>query len=167
MHKVQNIDGIAIIGMAGRFPGAKNLDEFWQNLRDGVDSITYFTDQELEDQGVDPELIHDPCFVKAASNLDGIELFDAAFFNINPKEAAIIDPQHRLFLECAWEALEDAGYDPYRYKGLIGIYGGATLNTYLLFNLASNPQIINSLDQLQINIGNAGDFLTTRVSYKL
>lgn len=93
---------IAIIGMAGRFPGAKNIEEFWQNLRNGVESITTFTNEELLAGGIDPDLLNDPNYVKAGAVLEDIELFDAEFFGFNPREAEIIDPQHRLFLECAW-----------------------------------------------------------------
>ena len=102
--------GIAIIGMAGRFPGANNIDEFWGNLRDGVESVSLFTDQELREAGVAAATLRDPRYVKAAPVLDGVDLFDASFFNCSPREARITDPQHRLFLECAWQALENAGY---------------------------------------------------------
>src|SRR5215204_4391699 len=103
-------DGIAIIGMAGRFPGAKDLDEFWHNLRAGVESITFLSDEQLRASGVSPAMLRNPCYVKAAALLDDIELFDAPFFNFTPREAEVTDPQQRLFLECAWEALESAGY---------------------------------------------------------
>src|ERR1044071_3411453 len=113
---------IAIIGMAGRFPGARNVEEFWQNLRDGVESVTFFTDEELLSSGVDPGLLLNPNYVKASPVLEGADLFDAEFFGYSPREAEMIDPQHRVFLECAWEALENAGYNPEAYKGLIGVY---------------------------------------------
>jgi acyl transferase domain-containing protein/acyl carrier protein len=158
---------IAIIGLAGRFPGARNVDQFWRNLRDGVESITFFTDQELESMGVDRAVLRDPHYVKAASIIDEVEMFDAAFFGYTPREAEIMDPQHRVLLECAWEAVENAGYDSDAYNGSIGVFAGATINTYLLENLASNPDLINSLDLVQINVANGGDFLTTRISYKL
>jgi acyl transferase domain-containing protein len=158
---------IAIIGMAGRFPGAENIDRFWQNLRDGVESIRFLSDQELSAQGVDSATLHDPQFVKAVATFDDIELFDAAFFGFNPREAEITDPQHRILLECAWEALEHAGYDPGAFDGEIGVYAGAAVNTYLLFNISANPKVMNLVDQTRLNIGNAGDFLATRISYKL
>src|SRR4051812_49564796 len=107
-----NTPEIAIIGMAGRFPGARNVDEFWANLRNGRESITSFSDEELTALGVSRQLIDDPQYVKAGSLLDGIELFDASFFGYTPREAELMDPQQRLFLECAWEALENAGLDP-------------------------------------------------------
>src|SRR6185436_965418 len=105
---------IAIVGMAGRFPGARNVEEFWQNLRAGVESLTPFSDDELRAAGVDPRMIADPAYVKAGTVLERADEFDAAFFGFNPREAALMDPQHRIFLECAWEALEDAGYDTER-----------------------------------------------------
>src|SRR5262245_57146588 len=113
---------IAIIGMAGRFPGAPNLDAFWRNLRDGVESIAFLTSEELELSGVDPAPVSDPQYVKAASVLDDVELFDASFFGYTPREAEIMDPQQRVFLECSWEALERAGYDPETYTGAIGLF---------------------------------------------
>ncbi|MHC5857704.1 type I polyketide synthase [Nostoc sp.] len=157
---------VAIIGMAGRFPGARNLDEFWQNLQNGVESIASFTDEELISSGIDSATLNHPQYVKSKAILEDVELFDASFFGFNPREAEIIDPQQRLFLECAWEALESAGYDSQKYKGLIGIYGGTSINSYLI-NLYSNQNLINSLDNQQLVFGNDKDFLTTRVSYKL
>lgn len=161
------INEIAIIGMAGRFPGAANVDTFWSNLCAGVESISVFTDEELEAAGVSPALLCDPTFVKAGAVLDGVEEFDAAFFGLMPREAEITDPQHRLFLESAWEALENAGYDPEAYPGSIGIYAGAGMNTYLLNNLLTNRSMAESVGLEQVIIANDKDFLTTRVSYKL
>ncbi|MDF5717238.1 MAG: SDR family NAD(P)-dependent oxidoreductase [Rhizonema sp. NSF051] len=157
---------IAVIGMAGRFPGAKNIDIFWQNLQKGVETISFFTDEELIASGVDPIVLNDPRYVKAGGVLEDIELFDASFFGFNSQEAEITDPQQRFFLECAWEALENAGYDSQSYKGLIGVYAGSSLSPYLL-NLYSKQKLISSSDDLQLTIGNDKDFLTTRVSYKL
>src|SRR5918993_4747726 len=99
-------EDIAVVGMSGRFPGAKNVAEFWRNLRDGVESISFFTDEELRAAGLDEATLGDPNYVRAAGALEGIELFAAPFFGVNPREAEVLDPQHRLFLECAWEALE-------------------------------------------------------------
>jgi len=140
---------IAIVGMVCRFPGAKNVGEFWQNLRDGVESITFLKDEQLERSGVDPALQTNPHYVKAASMLEDVELFDAAFFGLTPREAEIMDPQQRLFLECAWEALEQAGYDSETYPGAIGLFAGARTNTYL-FNIYSHPEIVGSLGAFQI-----------------
>ncbi|MGV2831538.1 beta-ketoacyl synthase N-terminal-like domain-containing protein [Myxosarcina sp. GI1(2024)] len=157
---------IAIIGMVGRFPGAKNIEEFWRNLQDGVESITSFTDEELKSSGIDIDTLNNPNYVKAGAILENVELFDASFFGFNPREAETLDPQQRLFLECAWSALENSGYDPEQYKGLIGVYAGAGMNSYM-YNLYSNRGIRNSVDDYQLFIASDKDFLTTRVSYKL
>ncbi len=159
-------DAIAIIGMAGRFPGARNLDEFWKNLKAGVESISFFSDDEVESTGLDTNLLKDPRLVKAAGVLEDVDLFDAPFFGFSPREAEITDPQQRLFLECAWEALENAGYDPERFHGLIGVYAGTSMNTYLM-NLFSNAELVNAIGPLQLGMANDKDFLSTRVSYKL
>ncbi len=160
-------DEIAIIGITGRFPGAKNVDEFWEKLRDGVELISHFTDEELLAAGVDPTLLNDPNYVKAGSILEGIDLFDAAFFGFTPREAEITDPQHRLFLESAWEALENAGYNSESYNGKIGLYAGVTTSNYFFTNLYSNQDLIQSVGPLNISIGNEKDNLTTQTSYKL
>jgi acyl transferase domain-containing protein len=158
---------IAIIGMASRFPGAQTIEQFWQNLRDGVESITRFSDAELTAAGVAPAVLSDPNYVKAWSVLADAEWFDAAFFGVSPREAEIMDPQRRLFLECAWEALEDAGYEAEKYHGAIGVFGGASMNTYLLHNLQAHCDLLRSEAGLQMIIGNDKDYLTTQVSYKL
>jgi acyl transferase domain-containing protein len=157
---------IAIIGMTGRFPGATSVEQFWQNLCAGTESITFFSDEELLAAGVDPQLLHEPNYVKARPVLDDIEHFDAAFFGYSPREAEVMDPQHRLFMECAWEALELAGYDVQRYKGLIGVFGGANLSTYLL-SFIGDPQVMRVINDYQMVIGTDKDSLTTAVSYKL
>lgn len=157
---------IAIIGMTGRFPGATNLEEFWRNLRDGVESISFFTDEELRAEGVDPAILSNPNYVKAKGLLKDAESFDAAFFGFNPREAQVTDPQHRLFLECAWEVLESAGYVSRNYEGRIGVYAGVGMNTYL-FNLFTNRAAVGAVSGFQVMIGNDKDYLTTRVSYKL
>jgi acyl transferase domain-containing protein/acyl carrier protein len=166
LHPSNSIE-IAIIGMAGRFPGAKNVDQFWQNLRNGAESIRFFSDNELISSGVDPDIVRDPNYVMARAVLADVELFDAGFFGFAPREAEIMDPQHRLFLECSWEALENAGYDADQYGGSIGVYAGAGMNTYLSNNLYANPDGRKALLVLDGKIGNDKDFLTTRVSYKL
>ncbi|MGI2902872.1 aminotransferase class III-fold pyridoxal phosphate-dependent enzyme [Tolypothrix sp. VBCCA 56010] len=160
-------DEIAIVGMTGRFPGAKNIEQFWQNLRDGVESISFFSDQELLSSGIDPARLSQPQYVKAGAVLEDIELFDASFFDFSPKEAQITDPQHRLFLECAWEALEGAGYDSQTYAGRIGVYAGVSLNTYFLSKIYTAPELIESVGSYRTSIGNSQDFLPTYVSYKL
>jgi acyl transferase domain-containing protein/acyl carrier protein len=158
---------IAIVGMAGHFPGARHLDDFWKNLRDGVETISSFTDQDLEQLGVDPIAIKAPNYVKSAPILENIDCFDASFFGFTPREAEIMDPQHRVFLECAWEALEHAGYDSAIYPGLIGVYASASLSTYLLFNLLNSPRFKEAEDEFELMIGNDKDFLSTLISYKL
>jgi acyl transferase domain-containing protein/acyl carrier protein len=157
---------IAIIGLSGRFPEARDVAQFWRNLRDGVEAITRFSDEELITAGVDPALLRAPNYVKAGGIIEGIELFDAAFFGFNPREAEIMDPQHRIFLECAWHALEHAGYDAETYAGRIGVFAGASMNSYLA-NLYSHPDLAATVGGIQIVIGNDKDHLPTRVSYKL
>lgn len=158
---------IAIIGMAGRFPGASNVDEFWQNLRAGIESISVFSQEELIAAGGDRDAIAHPAYVRARPVLksEEVECFDAAFFGYSPHEAALTDPQHRVFLECSWEALERAGYDPTTYDGLIGVYAGCNLSTYLL--ALATTEHIRGLDDYQIVIGHDKDSLTSTVSYKL
>ncbi len=163
----KSIEGIAIIGIAGRFPQAKNLDEFWQNLREGVESISVLSETQLLSSGIDPTMFHSANHVKAGAILEDMDLFDASFFGFNPREAAITDPQQRLFLEEAWSALENAGYDSERYRGQIGVYAGVGWNSYLLFNLASNRGFLGTVIDYQTLIGNDKDHLAPRTSYKL
>ncbi len=158
-------DAVAVIGMAGRFPGARNVDEFWSKLRGGVETIRFFSDDELLAAGVNPSVLNDPGYVKAKGSIDDAELFDAHFFGFTPREAEITDPQQRLFMECAWEALEVAGYDSEKYEGAIGVFGGVSMNTYVL-NLFSNRNVIKSIGIFQTSVANDKDHLTTRVSYK-
>ncbi|MDZ8084255.1 MAG: SDR family oxidoreductase [Nostoc sp. DedQUE12b] len=159
------MEGVAIIGMAGRFPGAISIESFWQNLQDGVESLSLFTDEELIAAGVPSALISNSNYVKLGGILENIDLFDTAFFDLNPKEAEVTDPQHRLFLECAWSALENAGYDSTKCESRIGVYAGASLNNYFYFDL--NNDQIGSAQLYQKMIGNDKGFLSTRVSYKL
>ncbi|MDX1935261.1 MAG: amino acid adenylation domain-containing protein [Capsulimonadales bacterium] len=168
-----SLDGIAIIGMAGRFPGAPDIETFRHNLREGIHSLTTFTVDELRAAGIHIDLIENPDYVRARPILDNADLFDAAFFGYAPREAEQMDPQHRVFLECAWEALEHAGYAPERIAGQVGVYAGLSLNTYLLSNLCANRKIIEELTQsYQVGsfhtlLGNDKDFLPSRVAYKL
>jgi acyl transferase domain-containing protein len=165
-------NAVAVIGLAGRFPGANDVAQFWRNIRAGVTSITRFSDAELEDSfGAD--IRHNPNFVRARPILKDVDKFDAEFFGMLPREAALTDPQHRLMLECAWTALEDAGYDPATYPGSIGVFAGSSMNTYLLTNVlaerlnaddfASDYQV-GSYDAL---LGALSDTLATRIAYKL
>ena len=165
-------NAIAVIGLAGRFPGARDVGQFWRNIRAGVSSIRRFSEAELED-AFSAEVRRDPGFVRARPILDDVDQFDAAFFGMLPREAALTDPQHRLMLECAWVALEDAGYEPALYPGAIGVFAGCSLNTYLLSNVlaerldpdrfASDYQV-GSYDAL---LGALSDTLATRIAYKL
>ncbi|MFN6562985.1 MAG: SDR family oxidoreductase [Nostoc sp. ChiSLP01] len=157
---------IAIIGMTGCFPEAQNIEQFWQNLRDGVESIHRFTDQELKDLGVDTDLLNDPNYVKAEGRVEGIDLFDAAFFDFSPREAEVMEPSLRFFLEYSWKALEDAGYSSQIYKKPIGVYAGTSFGSYLL-NIYSNYDLIASVGDKQIEKGTSPDYVTTLVSYKL
>ncbi|HVR99816.1 MAG TPA: condensation domain-containing protein [Thermoanaerobaculia bacterium] len=164
--EAQGLEGIAIVGMAGRFPRAADLEQFWRNLATGLDCVSYFQDDELEPPAP-PEALRDPNFVKARGVLDEPELFDARFFDISPRQAELMDPQNRLFLECSHQALEDAGIDPERYPGAIGVFGGVTMSSYFLFNLYTNPELVSSAGGYQIALGTDRDYLTTFVSYKL
>jgi acyl transferase domain-containing protein len=161
-----NLD-IALVGMAGRFPGANNVEEFWNNLVEGVESISWCSEQEIIASGFHPDIARDPDFVAAAGKLEGEHLFDAEFFGFAPREAQLLDPQQRLLLECAWEALESAGYNPETYSGRIGVFAGASTNTYFPFHIASNPQLLSSVGILQAITANDKDFLASRVAYKL
>lgn len=160
-----NADSIAIIGMAGRFPGASNVDTFWKNIKAGLETISFFSDAELLAAGLDPKVLENPRYVKAKGILQDCECFDADFFGFPAREAEIMDPQHRLFLECAWEALEHAGYNHEIYSGLIGIYGGCGPNTYFLNNLL-NSKIRDQLGDYQLMLNSNNDFLISRVSYE-
>ena len=163
---------IAIIGMAARFPGASDLDTFWDNLCRGVESITRFQPNELQHPS-SPETRGDLAFVAARPIVDDIDQFDAAFFAMTKREAELTDPQHRVFLEIAWEALETAGHDPAVYPGRIGVFAGSSPNSYLLRNvLADRSAVLRYTSDYQTGsyptlLGAGSDFLATRVAYKL
>jgi acyl transferase domain-containing protein len=165
MSGTDELAGIAIIGMSCRFPGSSDPAAFWRNLRDGIESISFFTPEELAANGVPPELAANPDYVPARGILDDAEGFDAPFFGLSPREAERMDPQQRVFLECAWEALEHAGYDPGRFLGPIGIFAGASLNAYALAQLAAaaGPEG----DWLGTATVNERDFLPARVAHRL
>jgi amino acid adenylation domain-containing protein len=158
---------IAIIGMAGRFPGARSPRELWELLREGREGLSRFTRDSLQASGVPPELLRDPSFVPALGMIEDAARFDAAFFGYSPQEAQLTDPQQRLFLESCWEALEDSGYDPRRYPGGIGVFGGAGAPRYWLQRVASLGAPWGSSGFYQAIVGNGSDFLATRVAYKL
>lgn len=159
-------ESVAIIGMKGRFPGADSIEKLWQNLQDGVESIITFSESELQAAGVDPSYINVAGYINRGSVLDSIDQFDAAFFGYSARDAETIDPQQRIFLECAWECLEDAGYDPETYPGMIGVFAGSDQSSYLY-------QIYSSVDLSaygyggMMAIGNEKDYLATQLSYKL
>ena len=158
-------NSIAIIGMSGSFPGAANIDEFWKNLENGVESIKFFSDAELKNQ-IPNSLLQRKDYVKAWGVLEDIDKFDADFFGFNPRDSELMDPQHRLFLETSYAALEYAGYDPERYEGLIGVFAGCDANTY--FDAVSAKSNLSREEEgVRLLIGNEKDFLATRVSYKL
>ncbi|MGH2509220.1 MAG: beta-ketoacyl synthase N-terminal-like domain-containing protein, partial [Ktedonobacteraceae bacterium] len=150
---------LAIVGMAGRFPGAQNVQTFWRNIAKGVVSIRPFSDDELLAAGVAPTLLTDPNYVKAGATLEGLDQFDASFFGYTPREAETMDPQHRLFLECSWQALEQAGYDPALYRGLIGVFAGSAFSSYFLKHLHPDRALIELLGQIQVDAGNDRDSL--------
>lgn len=161
-----NGNEIAIIGMSGRFPGASDLAAFWQNLCHGKESITHFDDATLRANGVTEKQLADRDYVRSGFCLPDISQFDAGFFQLTPREAQILDPQQRLFLECCWHALEHAGHVPERYDGRIGVYAGVFSSSYLL-NIYSQPDLVASLGEMAVRHGNEKDYLTTRLSYKL
>jgi polyketide synthase PksN len=158
---------VAVVGMAGRFPGAPGLDAFWRNLLAGGDTISRFSREEMDRAGVPAELLDHPAYVAAGGEFPGPDLFDAALFGYTEREAEITDPQHRILLECCWEALEDAGYDPFRYPGQVGVFAGSGSAHYLHRNLAGNPELLALAGGMEVTLANEFDFLTTRVSYTL
>lgn len=168
MNQEELFEKVAVVGMACRFPGANSPDEFWQNILQGKESITYYTKDELIEANIDSQLLDNANYILARGDIEEIDKFDASFFNYSPKEAALMDPQHRILLECAWHALEDAGYDAARYDGRIGVFAGESMNTYLLLNLMPLlKQKIASASTLQAAIGNDKDSLTTTISYAM
>jgi acyl transferase domain-containing protein/thioesterase domain-containing protein len=159
---------IAVIGMGGRFPGAPDLQTFWHNVSMGVDSVRDLTDEELRAAGVPEEAIADPTYVKATPYLEGIDMFDAGFFGMSARDAAIFDPQHRLILECAWEAFEHGGYLGEAAQGPVGVFVGCGMNEYLTKNVMANPEIMATVGEWLVrHTGNDSNFLATRISYEL
>lgn len=158
---------IAIVGMAGRFPGASDIDSLWSGLREGRELITQFDREELLGAGEPAATVDRPDYVGARGLLADADLFDAAFFGFSPREAEVMDPQHRLFLECAWQSLEDAGCDPARHDGPVGVFAGVGMNTYLLRNVLKDEGLVASMGDFQIMALNDKDTLPSRVSYKL
>jgi phthiocerol/phenolphthiocerol synthesis type-I polyketide synthase E len=159
-------DDVAIIGMAGRFPGAKSVRDYWDNLCAGRESLTTFSAEEMRAVGVRPSQIANPDYVPVRGAMRGIDLFDAEFFGFTPREAELTDPQQRLFMEQTWDALETAGYNPDTYGEPIGLFAGSSLSNYF-FMMNAVPAIVESAGAFQLEIGNDKDFLCTRTSYKL
>ena len=158
---------IAIVGMSGRFPGADDVDAFWRNLREGRESIARLDDAVLEAAGVRRSLLENPHFVKAEAVLDRMEYFDAGFFGMSPKDAAIMDPQVRHILECAWHALEHAGHVPERFGGSVGVFAGCGVSSYFWQNVLANDELRDSVGFFLLrHTGNDKDFLSTRISYE-
>ena len=159
-------DDIAIVGLAAHVPGADSAAAFWTNLRDGVESITVFDEAQLIAAGERPDTIARRNYVPAGAPMQGFDLFDADFFGFSPKEAAILDPQHRKFLEVAWTAMEDAGHLPEDVAGKIGVYAGCGMGSYFYFNICSNPDLVRDVGMFLLrHTGNDKDFLCTRVSH--
>jgi len=161
-------NAIAIVGMSCRFAGARGLDAYWETLKDGIEGIERFSEDDLLAAGVDPRTLARPNYIRAGAPLADMECFDAALFGLSPRDAAIMDPQHRHFLECAWEAMEDAGHVADRVPGSIGVFGGTGHNAYLFSNLLTNPRLLRDVGPFLLrHTGNDKDFLSTRVSYLL
>lgn len=158
---------VAVVGMACRFPQAPDAGAFFRNIRTGRECLSFFSEDEVRAAGVGPELLARPDYVRAGAVLDGIDLFDAGFFEISPRQAELTDPQQRLFLECAWEALESAGCDPGAYRGSIGVYAGCLLSNYLFTNVYPALGYAGTIGNLQTLIGNDKDYLASHVSYRL
>jgi len=165
---VSEPSGVAIVGLACRFPGAEDADAFWRNLTAGVESVRFFEDQELLAAGVSPADVADPDYVKASPVLEHAEAFDAAFFGYSPREARLMDPQQRIFLEVAWAALEDAGLAPDAHEGVTGCFAGTggVVTSWLVAHQESHPELVGATGSLA-HLGNDKDFLATRASYRM
>lgn len=159
---------IAIVGMALRVPGADTVSKFWSNLLGGVESIRQLSPLELAEAELAGDPVHEPHYVPRTADLAGMEYFDADFFGLSPKEAAVMDPQHRHFLECAWEALEDAGRMPSTREGPIGVFAASGMGSYFYFNVCSDRELVDQTGMFLLrHTGNDKDFLSTRVSFSL
>jgi amino acid adenylation domain-containing protein len=164
-HHARN-EPIAIIAMTGRFPGAASVEALWDNLCASKESITFFRDDEI-DPSIPPALRNDADYVKARGVIDDVEMFDAAFFGISPKEAELMDPQQRIFMELCWECLERGGYSPDTCPGPVGVFGGMYNATYFQKHVSRYPERINALGEFQVMLANEKDYITTRVANRL
>jgi acyl transferase domain-containing protein len=160
-------EDIAVIGMTGRFPGANNIDQLWQNLCAAKESISFFNEQELQEAGIDKTTFQQANYVKAKGILQDVEYFDPEFFGLSALEAKLLDPQQRLFLLCAWEAFENAGYNPKQLEERVGVFASTAMSHYLLKNILANKELLANLDEYQLLLSNDKDFLATRISYLL
>ncbi|HEX2080625.1 MAG TPA: thioester reductase domain-containing protein [Longimicrobium sp.] len=161
------VEPVAVVGLAGRLPGAPTVEAFWANQRDGIESVAVMSEAELREAGVDPALLADPDYVRASGVIEDADRFDAAFFGYSPREAETMDPQQRLFLEVCWEAMEDAGHDPAAFAGAAGVFGGVFMNKYLAANLLTNEAFLRSPAAAFARNFNDKDFLATRVAWLL
>ncbi|MEZ2335808.1 amino acid adenylation domain-containing protein [Mucilaginibacter sp. RCC_168] len=157
---------VAIIGMAGRFPGANTIDEFWELLAEGRETTSFFNVDEI-DKHIPSAVKTNPAYVKARGIIGGADKFDAEFFGFNPRSAELMDPQHRVFLEIAWEVLEKTGHLPERYIGTIGVFAGCGYNTYYDNNVLTNPDIVEKTGHFQVRLLNEKDYIATRTAYQL
>ena len=165
-ERTESYDEIAVIGISCRFPGAENKDKFWDNLKNGIASVSNYSMEELVDAGIPRKLLDSNDYIKKGYTIDHIESFDAGFFGYSEKEAALMDPQQRLFIEECYHAFEDAGYIPYKVKGNVGVFGAARMSTYM-FGIEEHLKVVGSPYQLLALMGNDKDYLTSKVSYKL
>lgn len=166
-EELDGVEPVAIVGLACRVPGARTVDDFWRNMRDGVESITWFGREELAAAGIDEETLADPDYVPASGHLEGADHFDASFFGFNAGEAETMDPQQRMFCETAWEAMEDFGHDPARFDGTVGVFAGSFMNKYMAQNLNTNTRFLRSPMAPATRMFNDKDFLATRIAYLL
>src|SRR5262245_37410926 len=163
----RGVEPIAIIGLSLQVPGAATVDQFWRNLVDGVESRTVFTRADQAARGVPDSVLDDPAFVPVSHMLDGLEYFDPGLFGMTHREADLADPQQRLFLEHAHAALLDAGCDPARYGGEIGVFAGTNADLYQWLNVRRNPAAVAGAGEMSIGLGNKPDYLASTVSYRL
>jgi phthiocerol/phenolphthiocerol synthesis type-I polyketide synthase E len=165
-------NAIAVVGMAGRFPGAGSVSAFWDNLRVGRESIVTLSEDDLLNEGISEKVLGNHRYVRRAALMDGIDEFDAEFFGFTPQAARMMDPQHRLFLQSAWHAIEDAGYDPAQLDGAVGVFGTSSASGYLLHNLMSHydPRVIigqgATFEMVNLSLHNDKDHLATRVAHQ-